>query len=271
MEKFRKKKNLRMSERRKIGLALSGGGARGFAHVGVLKVLVEKGVPIDMIAGTSAGSIIGGAFASGMSIDEMLEMAKKVGWLNMMRPSFSFRGLLSSAPMGTFLRQHLPVTRFEDLPIPFAAVSFDLNAREKIVFEKTGDLIHAIRSSCALPGVFAPLRDENAGTLVDGGAVSPMPVQTVREMGADIVIAVDLLSCGATFRSSSRTGAGILIESALALLRTVSVSENSTADLVIEPAISHLRPDQIGKRDEFLALGEKAAREKIDEIKNIVA
>ncbi|MFZ1702523.1 MAG: patatin-like phospholipase family protein [Pyrinomonadaceae bacterium] len=256
--------------RKKIGLALSGGGARGFAHVGVLKVLVENNIPIDMIAGTSAGSIIGGAFAAGMSIDEIFSMATKVGWTNMTRPSFSFGGLLSNAPMGNFLRRHFPVTRFEDLAIPFSAVSYDLATSKTVIFETTGDVIDAVRASCAVPGVFAPFRDEGGRSLVDGGVVSPIPVEVVRKMGADIVIAVDLLSCGSTFRSRSRTGLGIMLESVLALLQTVSYSEHQSADLIVEPQIAHLRPDQIGKRDEFLALGEKAAREKIDEIKNIV-
>src|SRR5687767_9944400 len=112
--------------RKKIGLALSGGGARGFSHVGVLSVLAENKIPIDMIAGTSAGSVVGGAYAAGMSADEIALMASKVGWMNMTRPSLSPLGLLSSVPMGKFLEQHFPVSQFEDLLIPFAAVAFDL-------------------------------------------------------------------------------------------------------------------------------------------------
>src|SRR5580765_1725322 len=115
---------------KRIGLALSGGGARGFAHIGVLKVLIEHQIPIDMIAGTSAGSIVGGAFAAGMSVDEIVEMASTIGWTNMMFPSLSPLGLLSNAPMGTFLERHFPVRTFEDCAIPFSAVACDFDSGE---------------------------------------------------------------------------------------------------------------------------------------------
>lgn len=256
--------------RKKIGLALSGGGARGFAHVGVLKVLAEHNIPIDMVAGTSAGSIVGGALAAGMSVDEITALAKGIGYTNTMRPSLRFGGMLSSAPLGRFLTGHFTVTRFEEMPIPFAAVAFDLGKSEKVVLKDTGDLITAIRASCAVPGIFAPIRSEDGRMLVDGGVVSPMPTDIVRAMGAEIVIAVDLLACGATFRLDSWTGFGIIIQSALATLQAASKREHIHADLVIEPQIAHLRPDQIGKRDEFIGLGEHAARSHINAIKSLL-
>jgi NTE family protein len=252
--------------RKKIGLALSGGGARGFAHIGALRVLAEHSVPFDLIAGTSAGSIVGGALAAGMSVGEIGKMAEAAGWLDLVRPSLPIGGVLSNAPMDTFLRRHFPVQKFEDCPIPFAAVAFDLGTNEPVLLSGKGDLITGIRSSCAVPGIFSPVRDELGRTLIDGGVVSPLPAETVRSMGADVVIAIDLISCGATFRTSSRTGFGVLIQGALALLKVVSAAEQRAADVVIEPAIAHLRPDQIGKREEFIRLGEAAAREKVDEI-----
>ncbi|CAN5525803.1 patatin-like phospholipase family protein [soil metagenome] len=254
---------------KKIGLALSGGGARGFAHVGVLKVFAEHDIKFDIVAGTSAGSIIGGALAAGMTVDEIVDMSGKVGWLNMIRPSVSFGGVLSNVPMGKFLSGHLPVSLIEDMPTPFAAVAFDLATSKQVVIDR-GDLVTAIRASCAVPGVFAPVRDAAGRMLVDGGVISPMPVETVRLMGADVVIAVDLLSCGATFRANSRTGVGIMIQSALSLLRTVAGNENSTADICIEPQIAHLRPDQLNKRKEFISLGELAARQKIEAILELI-
>lgn len=254
---------------KKIGLALSGGGARGFAHVGVLSVLAEHGIPIDMIAGTSAGSIVGGAFAAGMSPDEISAMATKVRWTNMTRPSMSPLGLLSNAPMGRFLKHHFPVSRFEDLIIPFAAVACDFERGEEVVFSGTGDLLLAIRSSCAVPGIFAPIKDIDGILLVDGGVVSPMPTDAVRQMGADIVIAVDLMACGATFRAHPRTAVGMIFQSAMALLRAASRNQSYHADIVIEPQIAHLRPDEIRKRDEFIALGKASALAKIDEIKSL--
>ena len=255
---------------KKIGLALSGGGARGFAHIGVLKVLAEHKIPIDMIAGTSAGSVVGGAFATGMSVDEIVKMASKIGWTNMTRPSLSPLGLLSNAPMGHFIEREFPVATFEELQIPFAAVACDFESGEDVVLKDTGDLPFAIRASCAMPGAFAPLIDKNNRMLVDGGVVSPMPTDAVRQMGADLIIAVDLMACGATFVSRPRTAFGMMFQSAMMLLRAASRNQHYQADIVIIPAIAHLRPDQINKRDEFISLGEAAALEKIDEIKSLI-
>lgn len=256
--------------RKKVGLALSGGGARGFAHVGVLRVLGENNIPIDMIAGTSAGSIIGGAYASGMTVAEVEAMSEKTAWMKTIGPTLSFGGMLSNAPMGKFLALHFPVTRFEDLKIPFAAVAFDLATSQTVIFQEDGDLIAAIRASCAVPGIFAPVRDEAGRTLVDGGVLSPMPVETVRDMGADVVIAVDLLSCGSSFAEDSRSSLGIVLQCAMATLRNVAIVEHSTADVVIEPQIAHLRMDQIGRRQEFIGLGEKAANDALGQILQII-
>jgi len=257
-------------ERKTVGLVLSGGGARGFSHVGVVKVLAEYDIPVDLITGTSAGSFVGGALAAGLSADDILEMANKIGWLNIVRPAFSFKGLLSNTPLGRFLEQNLPVRRFEDLKIPFAAVAYDLNRNEMVVYKDTGDLPFAIRSSCTVPGVFVPLNDGNGGQMVDGGIVSSMPTEIARSMGAEIVIAVDLISCGATFKAGRRSGFGIAIRSAMTLLRTATQSQRALADIVIDPQIAHLRPDQISKRDEFIRLGEEAARNSIQAIKDII-
>ena len=129
---------------KKIGLALSGGGARGFAHIGVLKVLAEHNVRIDMIAGTSAGAIVGGAYAAGMSAEDVVKMASKIGWTNMTRPSLSPLGMLSNAPMGSFIEREFPVNTFEALQIPFAAVACDFESGEEIVLRDSGDLPFAI-------------------------------------------------------------------------------------------------------------------------------
>lgn len=253
----------------KVGLALSGGGARGFAHAGVIRVLVENGVPIDLVAGTSAGAIAGGAFAAGMSPGEIASMCKALRWRHVVRPALSPLGALSNAPMANFIKKHFPVSAIEDCPIAFAAVACDLTRGEETVFTN-GDIAFAIRASCAVPGVFTPLKDADGRLLVDGGVVSPMPVSTVRAMGADIVIAVDLIACGATFRAHPRTALGIGMQSAMTILRVVSQTQHSDADVVIIPKIAHLRPDQISKRDEFIALGEQAALEALDAIRSIL-
>ncbi len=255
---------------KKIGLALSGGGARGFAHVGVLKALTENGIPIDLVAGTSAGSFVGGAFAAGMSVAEIIKIGKKVSWFNVAGFSYSPRGLLSNAAMGSFIEKSFPVTRFEDLKLPFASVACNLETGDEVVLRDEGDLALAIRASCAIPGVFVPVIDGEGRALIDGGVVSPMPTRAVRKLGADIVIAVDLLTCGSTFWGRPSTLLGTFFQSAMMMIRTASRNQHYRADIVIEPQIAHIRPDELAKRDELVELGEQAALEKIDEIKRLL-
>jgi NTE family protein len=255
--------------RKKIGLALSGGAARGFAHLGVLKVFAEHGIPIDFVAGTSAGSFAGAAFASGLSVDEIIAFSRKISWLNMAGFSYSPKGILSNAPMGNFIKQNFPFKTFEDLPIPFAAVACDLETGDEVVLT-TGDLPFAVRASCAIPGVFMPLEDADSRKLIDGGVVSPVPTQAVRNLGAEIVIAVDVISSGATYWGNPSTLLGVFFQSAMMLLRNASKHQHYAADVVVIPAIAHLRPEEIGKMDEFIKAGEEAAQEKIDEIKKLI-
>ena len=255
---------------KKIGLALSGGGARGFAHVGVLKALAENDIPVHLVAGTSAGSFVGGALAAGMTFDQIIEIGKKISWFGVAGFSYSPRGLLSNAPMGRFINDNFPVTRFEELVIPFASVACDLETGDEIVLKDEGDLAEAIRASCAIPGVFVPVIDSKGRALIDGGVVSPMPTRAVRDLGANVVIAVDLLTCGSTFWGRPSTLLGTFFQSAMMMIRTASRNQHYRADVVIEPRIAHIRPDEIGKRDELVELGEKAALEKIDEIRKSI-
>jgi NTE family protein len=256
--------------RKKIGLALSGGAARGFAHLGVLKVLKEHSIPIDYIAGTSAGSFAGAAFAAGMSIGEIEALSKNISWYKVSALSWSTRGLISNRPIADLVKKQFPFHRFEDLMIPFAAVATDLETGEEKVFKDKGDIGFAVCASCAIPGIFAPLEDEEGRLYVDGGAVSPVPSHAVRAMGADIVIAVDVISCGATYWGRPSTLIGILLQSGLMLIKTAAEHQNSNADHVIMPDIAHLRPDEMGKMQEFVDLGEKAAREQIEDIKKLI-
>ena len=255
---------------KKIGLALSGGGARGFAHVGVLRAFTKQDIKIDLIAGCSAGSFVGGAFAAGLTADEIVEIGKKISWFGVAGFSYSPRGLLSNAPMTKFINDNFPVTRFEQLPMPFAAVACDLETGEEIVLKEEGDMTQAIRASCAIPGVFVPVVDAAGRSLIDGGVVAPMPTRAARKLGADIVIAVDLLTCGSTYWGKPSTLLGMFFQSAMMMLRTASKNQHYRADVVIEPKIAHIRPDEIAKRDELVELGEQAALEKIDEIRTLL-
>ena len=140
----------------------------------------------------------------------------------------------------------------------------------KLFLRDSGDLSFAIRASCAIPGVFVPLIDEKGRSLIDGGAATPMPTKAVRKLGADIVIAVDILTCGSSFWGKPSTLVGTFFQSAMLMIRTASKNQHYRADVVIEPQIAHIRPDEIGRRDELIELGEQAAVEKIDQIKDLL-
>lgn len=255
--------------RKKVGIALSGGAARGFAHLGVLKVLAENDIPIDYIAGTSAGSIAGACFAAGLSIEEIAEIGKKMTWFKTTGFSYSPKGFLSNIGLGSFLSASLPHKNFEDLPIPFAAVTCDLETGEEVVLKDKGDLVTAVRASCAIPGVFVPVEIDGR-RLFDGGVVANVPTKAVRGLGAEIIIAVDVLASGASYWGTPSTLVGIFFQSTMMLLRAASKAHHYRADVVIIPQIAHLRPDEIGKMDEFIKAGEAAAREKIDDIKKLI-
>src|SRR5678815_415352 len=253
----------------KIGLALSGGAARGIAHVGVLRALLEQGIPIDCIAGTSAGSIVAGAFASGMPIDEIAEFGRKLRWRDIGRVTMSRLGIQSNERLEQFLRARLPVTKFEELAIPFAAVATDLITGEAVVLKGEGDVPFAIRASCAIPGWYVPVLDNEGRQLVDGGLVAVVPSSVTRSLGADLVIAVDVNAEGATFFGASNSLIGVLLQSMLVVQRTASHYQIESADLVIRPRVGHIRWDEMGRAEELMDAGYSAAIEAIGEIRQL--
>jgi len=180
--------------KRKIGLALSSGGARGSAHVGVLRVLVENGIVPDVIAGSSMGAEIGGAYAAGTSLDDMESQWRSSSSGRVFRtlfPTIPWSGWSSGREVSRFLREIFGDRRIEDLPIPFAAVATDLETGGACPIRR-GPLVEAIRASLSVPGLFTPVWiDEHL--LIDGGVSNPMPVDVARDLGADVVIAVDVL------------------------------------------------------------------------------
>jgi len=178
----------------KIGLALGGGSARGLAHVGVILALEAYNIPIDIIAGTSIGSVIGGLYASGATIRQLEEVAlsiKKSKTLFMIDPVFPHSGLISGDRIEKMLNQFsLKDKTFDDLGISFAAVATDVESGAKVILNQ-GKVIDAVRASIAIPGIFTPVKYQDY-YLVDGGVVDPVPVDVVQMMGADIIIAVSL-------------------------------------------------------------------------------
>ena len=258
------------SARPRIGLALSGGAARGIAHVGVLRALEESKIPIDAIAGASAGALIGGCYATGLSIEKLEELASGFRWRHTSGLSFSQLGLQSNARMEKFLRKHLPVTRFEDLKIPFAAMVTDLQKGETIVFRDTGDLPFAIRASCCVPALYTPVRDREGRFLIDGGILENLPISRTRELGADLVIAVDVNFDGVRFFDRPRTALGVLMRVFSAVEKIVSNQERDTADLMIAPKVGHIRWDQTRHSKELIRLGYEAGLAAIDQIRELI-
>ena len=249
-----------------IGLALSGGAARGIAHVGAIRALTENKIPIDFIAGTSAGSLVGGALASGMTWDEIEDLGRKLRWRNIGRPTISRLGVQSNDRLEQYLRDHLPLTRFEELPVPFAAVATDLKSGAAVIMRDQGDVAFAIRASCTIPGWYVPVTDEQGRQLVDGGLVAVIPVSVARSFGADIVVAVDVNAAGASFLGSTSSVIGIVLQSMLVVQKTASHYQISMADHVIRPQIGHIRWDEMGRADELIDAGYKAGLEAVPEI-----
>ncbi|MGQ9734494.1 MAG: patatin-like phospholipase family protein, partial [Candidatus Bipolaricaulia bacterium] len=176
-----------------VGLALSTGGPRGAAHVGVLKVLEEHGVPIDIIAGTSMGALVGGAYAAGVPLQRIEEEWLKTDLLRVARsflPTFPIRGWSSGNNVLRMLQGLLGGIKIEELPLKFAAVAADLVTGREVILRE-GPLVEALRASSSIPGLFVPV-ERGGQVLVDGGLVNPLPVDVARQLGAEVVIAVDL-------------------------------------------------------------------------------
>ncbi|HKN82263.1 MAG TPA: patatin-like phospholipase family protein [Pyrinomonadaceae bacterium] len=257
-------------ERPTIGLALSGGAARGIAHVGVLRALTENGIPIDCIAGSSAGSLVGGAFAAGLSVEEIAEFGRTMRWRDIGRVTMSRLGVQSNERLEQYVRARLPITKFEELPIPFAAVATELKTGDAVVMRDKGDVPFAIRASCTIPGWYVPVIDEEGRQLVDGGLVAVVPSSITRSLGADVVIAVDVNAAGATFIGPSISVIGVLIQSLLVVQKTASLHQLEMSDIVITPQVSHIRWDEMGRGDELMAAGYAAGLESISAIKMLI-
>ncbi|MBW2559076.1 MAG: patatin-like phospholipase RssA [Deltaproteobacteria bacterium] len=183
-----------MTKARKIGLALGSGSARGWSHIGVIQGLREEGIPIDIVCGTSIGSIVGGSLAAG-TVDQLDEWVRELSWsdiIGFMDLMFPRSGFIEGEKIISFFRKNFADPNIEDLSIPFAAVATDLMSGREI-WLKSGSLMDAVRASMSMPGIFAPFK-QGGQWLVDGGLVNPVPVSLCRAMGADIVIAVNLNS-----------------------------------------------------------------------------
>ena len=259
------------SKRPKIGLALGSGGSRGLAHIGVIKVLEENNIPIDFIAGSSIGAMVGGFYAAGLSIKEIEEIALSTNWRRVFSVLFDphlKQGLIGGEKLKTFIENYINGKKFEDCKVPFVTVATDLKTGEVVVLNK-GEIAQAIRTSISIPLVFKPA-EINGRMLVDGGLSAPVPVEIVRGMGADIIIAVNLDKhyCDEEYKP----GWYDIINDSLNILRHhLALSNVASSDIVININVgknNHWYQFTNGQ-DKILA-GEKATKEVLPQLKELI-
>jgi NTE family protein len=241
----------------KIGVALGGGFARGLAHIGVLKVLEEEKIPIDFVAGTSVGSVIGAAYASGISAKELEEVAALVRFKDFSRWTFSRFGLFSNDKMAIFLRKVLRCKTFEELRIPLAIAATDIVTGEPAVFT-SGDLVDPVRASCAYPGMFQPVRIGDR-LLVDGLLGHSVPAMPLREMGAERVISV-YLAAHWVKPGGPRHVFDVIGQCFSIAQARMCGPWQSASDVVLQPEIGAFAYDDFIRAPELIRAGEEAAR-----------
>ena len=247
-----------------IGLALGGGFARGIAHVGVLKVLEEEGIPVRMIAGTSVGALIGAAYCSGVTIAELEEVAYKVRFTTFARWTLSRYGFASNDRMVSFLTRTLKVQTFEQLRIPLGVTATDFNTGEGMVFT-SGSIIDPVRASCAYPGMFLPV-EIRGRWLVDGMLSNPVPTRPLRAMGAERVLAVQLK--GQWSKSTAPRHLFDVIGQSFAIAQDMmSTVWRSAADVVIEPDVAGFDYDDFKRAGELIRVGETAMRRALPQVR----
>ncbi|HSA08675.1 MAG TPA: patatin-like phospholipase family protein [Candidatus Moranbacteria bacterium] len=260
-------------KRPKIGLALGSGGPRGLAHIGVIKVLKENNIPIDFIAGSSIGAMVGGFYAATKDIGQVEKIALGTNWkmiLALIDPSFR-QGLLGGKKVNNFIEDHIDKMDFKDLKVPLSVVATNFKNGDAVVINK-GDVASAIRASISLPLVFRPVEREGK-LLVDGGLSLPVPVEVVRKMGADLVIAVNLDADYFADNNSENNKFGFykMAENSINLLRHHLAYRNvENADIVISPRVGNAHWGKFLDGKDIISAGEKATKIKLSQLKESI-
>ncbi|MFP4375204.1 MAG: patatin-like phospholipase family protein [Spirochaetaceae bacterium] len=248
---------------KKVGLALGGGAARGIAHVGVLKVLEAHGVDIDYVAGTSAGSLIGALYCSGYTWQQIRDIVADVNWGDLVQPAlFSSKGLVNPSKLEKLLDKLISKKTFEELSIPLNVVAVDLLTGELYIFRE-GSVARAVRASSSIPGMFSPL-EWNGMVLIDGGVKNNVPADIVKDMGADIVIAVDV-NANAIKPEGPENVFDVMMYSMRIMLDDEERIEKY-ADFLIRPDLEGYSYYNLRNAEALIDLGEAAAREQIGRI-----
>jgi NTE family protein len=250
-----------------IGLALGGGFARGLAHLGVLQVLEQNHIPISHIAGSSVGSILGAAYASGASLAAIMATCRTLRFRDIARWRVSRLGLASNHRLGALIERVFESRQFEDLRIPFAAVATDLATGDPVII-KHGNLIDAIRASCAFPGLFEPV-EIGTRCLADGGLVAPVPTLAARELGAQFVLGISV-----GMQDGHRGTPSNIFQ---VVSRAVSAAQKHQqevweryADLILRPDVQSLAWDDFHRADEAIEAGAAVARRALPRIQKFL-
>lgn len=251
-----------------MGLALGGGFARGFAHLGVLRVLEQHRIAVSFIAGTSVGSILGAAYASGAPLARIISACRTLRFRDIARWRVSRLGLASNHRLADLIENVFEARRFEDLRIPTAIIATDLNSGEPVVFTH-GDLVDAIRASCAYPGLFEPV-EIGTRCLVDGGLVAPVPTRAVRDLGASQVLAVSV-GVPDTRRSSPSNVFQVVSRAVNAAQKHQLELWERHADIVIRPGLSNITWDDFQRADEAIEAGAAAMLRAVPMLQKLLA
>src|ERR1700756_2763515 len=251
-------------ERRpRAGLALAGGFARGIAHIGVLRVFREAGIPIDMVAGTSVGALIGASYCAGASLEMMEQIACETKFTDFGRWTPSWMGLATNQRMEQFLARFSAIKNFEELQTPLAIAATDINAGLPVYYYQKGPILPALRASCAYPGLFVPIQHEGR-MLVDGFLTALVPYEGLMLMGAEVVIAV-YLEPGLS--GEPRTFTDILSRSFTMIQKHADLEWRQYVDVIIEPDVTPFVWDDFTKTPEMVRAGEAAAMKALPEIR----
>jgi len=250
----------------KIAIAFGGGAAKGFAHIGVIKVLEQNGIRPDIITGTSAGSVIGSLYASGLSPIDIQQKAMNLSQDQLTDYTFSNVGIVKGEALQDFINKEVKGRTIEKLSIPFGAVATNKESGEVAVF-RSGNTGQAVRASASIPNVFLPVRI-GKNTYVDGGLVQPVPVEAAKEMGADIVIAIDI----SAKPTSGTKGFWATIDQSVSIMNQVALNKQlKMADVIIRPNINNISSLSFEQRHQAILEGEKAALVAIPLIKKAIS
>ncbi len=251
----------------RIGLALGGGAARGFAHIGVIQALEEAGIKPDLIIGTSAGSLVATLYAAGHSGAELGTMADAMDEAAITDWSFPLRGLLRGEALARYVREHTGGRRIEQMMLPLGIVATDLDSGQAIVF-RSGDPGVAVRASSAVPAVFQPVRIGQR-EYVDGGLVAPVPVRFAKEMGAELVIAVDISA--PPDGNPTADAFRVLLQTFAIMGRSINNFELREADVVLRPALVGFGSADFTTRKRAIAAGREAVRGALADLRGKIA